>query len=69
MKIIKKCPKCGGEVLYLSEIHLIDDTKTGFQGNCEDCNTEIYHKFKLFEIEIVEYDENMEEIDKKIIKE
>lgn len=64
----ENCPKCGKELMYLCEIHLIDDVTAGFEGACSNCNTTVYHKFKMFEIEIEEHDDMMEKISKRVEK-
>jgi hypothetical protein len=64
----KKCPVCGKELMYLCEVHLIDDLTAGYEGACSECNTTVYHKFRMYEIEIQEHDEFMEEKDLKIEK-
>lgn len=58
--IIRKCPECGFDILYLSEIQLIGNTdpqEVGLDGACESCGHEIYYKFKLYKIEHTYYDE------------
>ena len=63
--MIEKCPNCGTKINYnLSEIQLIPDTnpqEAGIQSMCSHCNTEIYIKFRQYEEEITEFDENFNE--------
>jgi len=72
--MITKCPYCKkGTIEYYSEIHLIPGTthpkqEAGFEGNCNNCNASIYTKFKEYEVEAISYDNNMNELDRKIIK-
>ena len=64
----QNCPKCGKKLIYLCEVHMIDDLTAGFEGACSECNITVYHKFKMYEIEIEEHDENMESLGIQIEK-
>jgi hypothetical protein len=69
--LITECTRCGGEVEYLSEMHLIpktDPPEAGFEGVCLDCNATYYHKFRQYETEISNLDYPEENQQKEVIK-
>jgi uncharacterized protein (DUF983 family) len=70
--MITKCPKCKeGKIDYsMSELHLINDSnpqEAGIEGLCSECQAHIYVKFKEFQYEVTEFDDLLEEEEKKEI--
>ena len=60
LKLPEKCPECGEELEYLSEVHLIANTdpqETGIEGNCFKCGAMIYSQFRMYKAEVTLFDE------------
>ena len=70
--MLKQCPACHGDINWnMSEIHLIPNTipfEAGYEGICEKCYSHIYLKFKAYEVEVIEFDEYMEERKVRVFK-
>lgn len=57
----KLCPICQKEVNFdLSEVHLIKEDEAGYEGLCEGCSAHVYLKFKLYKVEVTEFDDYMD---------
>jgi len=67
---MKLCPLCKSEINFdLSEVHLIPSTdpmEAGYEGICENCCSHVYLRFKLHKIEVIEFDDLMEEKSSKV---
>jgi uncharacterized protein with PIN domain len=60
MQLPNKCPECGEELEYLSEVHLIANTEpqeTGIEGNCFKCGAMVYSQFRMYKAEVTLFDE------------
>lgn len=65
MQLPEKCPQCGEKLEYLSDVHLIANTdpqETGIEGNCFKCGAMVYSQFKMYQAEVVIFDEHGNEI-------
>lgn len=71
MELPKKCPKCNKKLEYISDVHLIPNTdpqESIMEGACFNCNSIVHTKFKAYEIQLITFDKNDNEIKKSIIE-